>query len=219
MQSKIQSKKKFILILYGYPGAGKTTFATAYSDIIDNTVHIDIDKLKTALLDKISPAEAEKTAETLAEYMAEEFLAAGINVVLDVPANKKSQRRKHKVLAHNSKATLATVWIQIDADSAFDRLKKQKTSKTKPAKTYTRNEFEAIINSSHNPLGEDYVVISGKHTFNTQKAAVLKKMQEMGILDYQQLVNKKIKPELVNLIPPRSFRNRDNLKRRDISIR
>lgn len=219
MQSKIQSKKKFVLILYGYPGAGKTTFAKSYADTVDNTVHLDIDKFKSALLEKISSSEAEKIANTLVEYMAQEFLNAGMNVILDVPANKKSQRRKLKVLAHQAKATLVTTWVQIDADSAFDRLKKQKSSKNKPAKNYTRGEFESAINSSHNPLGEDYVVISGKHTFNTQKTAVLKKMQEMGVLDYQQLINKKIKPELVNLIPPRPFRTRDNLKRRDISIR
>ena len=101
------------------------------------------------------------------------------------------------------------------ASSKF-RLKKRDKRKVndKYARNYTQSELDSIINTSQNPNTEDYVVISGKHTFNTQRAAVFKKLEELKILSQSQTLHKKIKPELVNLIPqlrgkdPRGFEGR-----------
>jgi hypothetical protein len=159
-------------------------------------------------------------SDLMVEYMCQEFLQNGFNIILDIPVFKKADRRRLRSMALNNKSKLVMAWLQIDAESAFDRLRKRDKRKTidKYAKNYTRSEFESLINSSQNPSEEDYVVISGKHTFNTHKLAVFKKFQQLGILSREQAINKKIKPELVNLIPP-MMRPRDDLKRRDISIR
>lgn len=222
MQSKMTTKKPFILILYGYPGSGKSTFARLLANEIQNTVHINSDKVRAELDLELRKKNINDTDlyDTLVEYMAKQFLSSGISVILDVPITKKSVRRKIRLMAKDANVKLAMAWLQIDSDSAFDRLKKRDKRKTndKYSRNYTRGEFESVIGSSQNPTEEDYVVISGKHTFNTQKAAVVNKLETMGVLSYEQSVQKKIKPELVNLIP-QSFRGKDGLRRRDISIR
>lgn len=222
MQRKIKAKKPFILILYGYPGSGKSAFAKSFAGVVENTIHINLDKTESELGKSLQQAATASPGfyESIIQHMAKEFIEAGFNVILDVPLNKKSDRRKIRMFANNVKAKLVMVWLQIDEESAFDRLKKRDKRKTsdKYLRSYTQAEFESIINASHNPNQEDYVVISGKHTFDTQKSAVLKKLQELNILSFEQTPAKKIKPELVNLIP-QSFRGKDDLRRRDISIR
>lgn len=222
MQSKIEAKKPFILILYGYPGSGKSTFARQFAGEIQNTIHIHSDKIKAELggILKKKGADNPNIYDALTEYMAKEFLSSGFNIILDVSVLKKSDRRKINNIALASRAKLITVWAQIDADSAFDRLRKRDKRKIndKYSRTYTRSEFESAINNSQNPNGEEYVVISGKHTFNTQKQAVFKKLEELKIIPQWQSAARKIRPEMVNLIP-QSLRGREDLKRRDITIR
>ncbi|HEX5456733.1 MAG TPA: AAA family ATPase [Candidatus Saccharimonadales bacterium] len=224
MQSKIEAKKPFILILYGYPGAGKSTFARQFAGEIHNTIHIHSDKIKAelgAILQR-KGADSPYIYGPLTEYMVKEFLASGFNVILDVSLPKKTDRRAIKNIALMSHARLITVWAQIDADSAFDRLRKRDKRKIndKYSRAYTRSEFESIINNSQNPDGEEYVVISGKHTFKTQKQAVFKKLEELKLISAGQAATKKIRPEMVNLIP-QSLRGggRGDIKRRDITIR
>ncbi|HEX5796887.1 MAG TPA: ATP-binding protein [Candidatus Saccharimonadales bacterium] len=222
MQSKIQVKKPFILILYGYPGSGKSTFARQFAKEINNTIHIHSDKIRTELGGKLKRKgiDTPEVYEALVEYMTKEFLASGFNVLLDVSVPRRSDRRKIRNLAYANNAKLVMAWLQIDADTAFDRLRKRDKRKVNDryAKSYTRAEFESVVNNSQNPDDEEYVVISGKHTFSTQKNAVFKKLEELKVLTHSQIIVRKIRPELVNLIP-QSMRGREDIKRRDISIR
>lgn len=221
MQNKVKAKKPFILILYGYPGSGKSTFARQFAQEIENTVHIYSDKINAELaqLFKGKPRD-DSSSDLVVTYLAKQFLESGSNVILDMPVTKKSDRRKALALAREANAKLVMVWLQIDTEGSYDRLKKRDKRRTndKYSRNYTRSEFDSIISSSQNPNDEDYVVISGKHTFKTQKTAVFNKLEKTGVVSYIQTVQKKIKPELVNLIPP-SFRGKDDLRRRDISIR
>ena len=66
---------------------------------------------------------------------------------------------------------------------------------------------------------EDYVVISGKHTFNTQRNAVLKRLYELGMLSAESITSNVVKPELVNLVPKNPAAGRVDMSRRNIVIR
>jgi hypothetical protein len=70
-----------------------------------------------------------------------------------------------------------------------------------------------------NPQNEEYIVISGKHTFDSQLSAFLKRLRELGLVPGTDGVNAKvIKPGLVNLIPNPAA-GRVDLTRRNITIR
>ncbi len=54
MSGKLTPSKPFLLLLYGYPGSGKTLFARQLADELDNTVHLNADKLEHDLSQEIS---------------------------------------------------------------------------------------------------------------------------------------------------------------------
>jgi hypothetical protein len=68
-----------------------------------------------------------------------------------------------------------------------------------------------------NPQNEEYIVVSGKHTFDTQLSAFIKRLRELGLVPPVGEINTRVvKPGLVNLVPTAG---RVDLSRRNIVIR
>jgi hypothetical protein len=51
-----------------------------------------------------------------------------------------------------------------------------------------------------NPQNENYLVLSGKHLFNSQKSALIRRLREMGSVTDESMDQKIAKPQLVNLV-------------------
>lgn len=208
-------------MLYGYPGAGKTLFARQFADELQNTIHLQADKLQHNLLENL-PGDASSSSipGTILKYLTNEYLNNGISVVLDASLTTKNERKLIRKIANDNKVESFIVWLQIDADSAFARVKKRDRRKIedKYADEYIPSEFQSIISSCQNPDNEDFIVISGKHTFQSQKVSVLKKLYELGLLSRDQATQNIVKPGLVNLVP-KNFSERGILGQRNISIR
>ncbi len=205
-------------MLYGFPGAGKTHFADEFATTL-GAAHVQGDRIRHELFEKPRyDKQEDDIVSHLAEYMAEEFLAAGVSVVFDDNASRLVQRRALRDIARKQKASNLLIWLQIDKESAFLRISKRdrRRSDDKYARPYTRTDFESSIAKMQNPQNEEYIVISGKHTFNTQRSAVLKKMYELGIIDSTNLSHNVAKPGLVNLVPAAG---RVDTNRRNVIIR
>lgn len=218
MKDKILPVKPFLLLLYGYPGSGKTTFARRLAEEMA-IVHLQTERFQHEIHEATS-GQASGMTQTLLEYMTKEFLRSGVSVALDTNVTKKNERQKLRKLAKDLRVQTALVWIQIDPESAFGRTQKRdrRKSENKYAAEYSSSDFQRLVNESQNPVGEDYVVISGKHTFHTQRRAVMKKLYELGLLSQESATQNLVKPELVNLIP-KHFSGRGEFPRRNISIR
>lgn len=157
----------------------------------------------------------------LMDYMTGEFLNAGISVVYDTNSMRAAQRHALREMARKAHAVPLLVWLQIDAETAFVRGTKRdrRRADDKYAATMDRNMFNSVVGYMQNPVNtEDYVVISGKHAFNTQYSAAAKKMRELGILQPTDSPSGIPKPELVNLIPNPAA-GRVDMSRRNIVIR
>lgn len=217
--AKLVPNKPFLLLLYGFPGSGKTAFARQLSETL-NAAHLQQDRLTSELYGEVTEAN-EQLSKHGANFMAREFLRAGVSVIYDADVLRLAERRKLRELAKQSKATPVVVWIQIDPDTSFARARKRDRRKADDhyAKEVTTEEFRTALTKMQNPNNEDYVVISGKHTFQTQKAAVTKKFYELGILTPTQLSSSMPKPELVNLVPQSNIGGRHEVTRRNITIR
>lgn len=219
--SKVSPTKPILVMLYGYPGAGKTHFARELSATM-GAAHVHGDRIRGELFEEPRYDQQEnEIVKHLMLYMTEEFLAAGLSVIFDASVAKLADRRELRNIARKSKAEPLLVWLQIDTDSAYARLSHRDRRKMddKYAAPHTRESFQAIIQAMQNPKQEDYMVISGKHTFNTQRSAVLKKLYELGLVAATSASANVVKPGLVNLVPGSIRNGRVDPTRRNILIR
>lgn len=219
--NKLHLHKPTLLILYGFPGSGKTFVARQLCDDI-SAAHIQGDRIRYELFEqpRYDRQENEIVAH-LMQYMAEEFLNAGISVVYDINATRLSERRMLRDMARKSKAETILVWLQIDVESAFVRVSKRdrRRADDRYASPLDRATFEMLIGDMHNPdISEDYTVISGKHNYQTQRNAIVKKLYDAGLITTEAATAKTVKPGLVNLIPSPTA-GRVDITRRNITIR
>lgn len=219
--AKIIPAKPFLLMLYGYPGAGKTYFARQLSEKMQ-VAHIQADRIRAELFEKPRYDKQEnEVVMQLMNYMAGEFLSSGLSVVYDVNMMRGAQRRALRELARKARAESLLVWLQIDADTAY--LRGQKRDRRRVDDRYAaqmdRNSFDSIAAHMQNPsAAEDYAVISGKHVFTTQYSAVARKMRDIGLINLDDTGMHLPRPELVNRVPNPAA-GRVDLSRRNIIIR
>ncbi|HVS79113.1 MAG TPA: ATP-binding protein [Candidatus Saccharimonadales bacterium] len=216
---KIVLSKPALICLYGFPGSGKSYIARNLAEEIQ-LAHISSDRIRSELFQnpRFDPQE-NAIVSHLMDYMAEEFLSAGVSVVYDTNALRVAQRRKLREMARKHKSEYLLIWIQVDVDSAYARTqgRDRRTMDDRYAEPQNKSTFERQLSGMQNPQGEDYVVVSGKHTFATQKSAVISRLYQMGLIESGAVRQAVTKPELVNLVPnPRA--GRVDMTRRNITI-
>lgn len=218
--NKIHLNKPVLICLYGFPGSGKSYVARNLAETLQ-IVHVSGDRIRNELFEEPRYDTQENAIVShLMNYMCEEFLKSGIGVVYDSNALRVYQRRQLRELARQHKADYFLIWLQIDVDSAFARTQNRdrRTNDDKYSEPQTRSTFEKQAAGMQNPQGEEYLVISGKHTFATQKSAILNRFYQLGIIGSGAVQNSVTKPGLINLVPyPHT--GRVDMSRRNISIR
>lgn len=201
---KIVPEKPFLIMLYGFPGAGKTYFARQFVEDI-KAAHLEGDRIRSELFEKPRFSRQENYAlGRIMDYMVGEFLGSGISVVYDINAMRFAQRRALREIAKKHKANSLIVWFQVDADTAFLRANRRDHRKLddKYAADFEPDQFREIAAHMQQPeTTEDFIVVSGKHNYPSQRSGVIKRLADMGHLQPSQVAGKMIKPGLVNLVP------------------
>lgn len=219
--AKIVPVKPLLIQLYGFPGSGKTYFARQLCEHIQ-AAHIQGDRIRYELFENPRYDKQENDVITqLMDYMASEFLSAGVSVVYDTNAMRQTQRHALREMARKAHAQPLLIWLQIDADSSYSRTtqRDRRRSDDKYAAPMDRSTFDNLTSRMQNPQPiEDYVVISGKHVFKTQYSAVMKKLHELNLISSDIVSSQVAKPGMVNLIPNPSA-GRVDMTRRNIMIR
>jgi predicted kinase len=219
--AKLIPSKPFLLLLYGFPGAGKTYFARQLAENVQ-AAHLQADRIRQELFEEPRHDKREnEIVRQLMDYMAEEFLAAGVSVIYDDNVHRAAERHQLRNLAHRMHAQPLLIWFQMDVETAFSRNQQRdrRRADDKYAASWDRTTFEDVIGQMQNPgPAEDYVVVSGKHLFSTQQSTAVSKMRKLGILSTDDASSRVIKPGMVNLVP-NLHQGRVDLSRRNIAIR
>lgn len=220
--SKVVPTKPLLIMLYGFPGSGKSYVARQLSDHI-KAAHVQGDRIRTELFSNPKYDKAENNViNQLMDYMTEEFLNAGISVIYDANALRSAQRHQMREMARKCQAKPLVIWVQIDVDSAYLRTQQRDRRKTddRYAVSVDQKLFDNIASHMQNPANtEEYVVVSGKHVFNTQLGAIMKKLNDMGVVRIDDTKTGVAKPELMNLVPNPTAGRVDMNRRRNIVIR
>jgi predicted kinase len=220
--SKVVPTKPLLIMLYGFPGSGKSYVARQLASHIQ-AAHVQGDRIRNELFETPRYDRQENAVVAqLMDYMTEEFLNAGISVIYDANALRSAQRHALRDIARKAHAQPLVVWLQIDVDSAYARTQQRDRRKAddKYAPMIDRNNFNNVLTQMQNPsMSEDYVVISGKHVFSTQLSAIMKKLHDMNLILSDDVSSGVVKPELVNLVPNPNSGRVNMARRRNIMIR
>jgi predicted kinase len=219
--SKVIPSKPLFIMLYGFPGAGKTYFARQLCENLQ-AAHVQGDRIRGELFAEPRwDAQENGVINQLMEYMASEFLASGVSVVYDTNAMRTSQRRALREMAAKAGAQPVVVWFQIDLESAYVRTAKRdrRRSDDRFAAPMSQAAFKNIVTHMQNPEAtEQYVVISGKHLFATQMSAMMKRLHQLKLIGSEDMTHRVVKPGMVNLVPQQTAGRVDET-RRNIIIR
>jgi len=219
---KLFLREPVLIYLFGMPGSGKSFLSRHLAEEY-NLAHVSSDQLRDTLFDNPRYDKAENQIVTnLMDLMADQFLNAGIGVIYDISASRLPQRRKMRDFARKHKIKDLMIWLQIDPETAWSRSTNRDKRKLddKFNEPITEQQFKQSVNQMQTPINEDSLVISGKHLFSSQKAAIQKRFISMGLITPEDLGHKIGKPELVNLVSKAQISGgRVNLSRRNIIIR
>lgn len=217
--SKIALSKPTLFLLYGFPGSGKTYFARQMCETVQ-AVHLQSDRIRYELFEAPRyDRQEDEVIMHLMTYMAEEFLNVGVSVVFDMNVMRLSQRRILREMARKAHATHLLIWFQMDAENAFLRLSRRDRRKSddRYSRPLDRTTFDEQISAMQNPENEDYIVLSGKHAFNSQRSAIIRKLHDLKLLDLANTQAGLVMPGMVNLVPTQA--GRVDQARRNIVIR
>jgi predicted kinase len=218
--AKIHLSKPVLFCFYGFPGSGKSYTARNLEKVLA-AARVSADKIRHELFKRPRyDAQENAVVAHLMNFMTEEFLGAGVSVIYDTNAMRISQRRMLGEIARKNHAIFQLVWLQIDSQNAFARTQQRdkRTLDDKFSAEQTKASFEHQMSLMQNPQPhENYLVISGKHTFETQKNAILNRLYQLGIINIEDIRQHITKPELVNLVP-NPHAGRVDYSRRNINI-
>ena len=177
-----------MIIIIGLPGSGKSFFAHKFSKIF-KAPHIDYAFYRHRATNQTAAGE-------IITDTTEKILLTKQTLLIEGTGHNKKTRSDLAQIARKHSYKLLYVWVQTDTATAAQRAIKSKESPT------TRYQFDQAAKNFQAPeKATNYVVISGKHTYQTQAKSVLKKL----VAERQPLV-----PEVTVEDPRRKafFRNR-----------
>lgn len=218
---KILPEKPVLIMLYGFPGSGKTYFSRQFCEEFQ-AAHLEMDRIRQELFEKPSFSKQESYAlGKIIEYVVGEFIKAGVSVVCDMNAMRAGQRRALREVAKKNKAKTLLIWFQVDADTAFTRSSSRDKRRLDDrfSASYDVEQFKEQAAYMQQPeLSEEPLVISGKYAYTSQRSSVVKRLADMRVVKPTSAVTKMVKPGLVNLVPfsPKSL---DKKAKRTVVLR
>ncbi|MBQ3310166.1 ATP-binding protein [Candidatus Saccharibacteria bacterium] len=160
MEGNKKTKPRAILV-FGAPCSGKTTFCEKFSRRF-KAPYYNLDSLQE---------EADFTEKQI-HIILGVIAKAGQNIIIEGNLDTEEERDAVRQLLRSCGYNPALIWIQTDVSTIKARLK-TRTRSVKKAK----EEYETRISEMEAPSDSEHpIILSGKHTFETQLSHVLSQL-------------------------------------------
>ena len=153
------------LLVFGAPCSGKSTFSEKFAEKFDLALY-DFDELK------VKYRLTRKNILLIINLIAR----TGKTIIIEGCLSTEKERDEIRNLLRTVGYDPSLIWIQTDVTTIRNRLKVRYKSVTKAKEIYER-EVSAMEAPSEM---EDPIILSGKHTFETQTRHVLAGLAEVG---------------------------------------
>jgi hypothetical protein len=170
--------RPLIVFVIGLPGAGKSFFARQFAETFNAPI-VSYDYLRFQMFPEPAfSAEEDGLIATIAGNEFGELLKTQRTIIIDGGNNSYERRQELAKLAKKKGYGSLLVWVQTDERSARFRATNRKPNREgdKLNASMTIEAFATAKAAFMAPgKGEDFVVISGKHTYSTQAKVVLRR--------------------------------------------
>lgn len=204
--------KPLAIMLVGIPGAGKSFFASQFSETFNAPV-VRYDRIRAELFAEPSYApDEEEIVARVAGYMIRELLKTKKSFIIDGGCNVKTSRMQYERLIRDQGYGSLVVWVQTDLTTAQRRSTKRNPKKVDDMlnPSMSDDQFDKLSKRLTAPsVHEASVVISGKHTYPTQAKVVLRKL----------VVPREEQHTAPNPTPPPRPQDDGRLRRHNVTIR
>lgn len=170
-----------VIFLVGIPGAGKTYFATQFAETY-GAPYIEAEKTRYLMAEKPAfSGDEQHRLDAIITLQFTELLKTKRTIVFEGGLETRASRIRYARQARAAGYKPLFVWVQTDQATAYHRaVKGGRTSKRDHLISDERfaqlvNQFTTLNNT------EPYIVISGKHTYNTQVKTVLRHIAEAAV--------------------------------------
>ena len=153
------------LLVFGAPCSGKSTFSEKFADKFDLALY-DFEELK------VKYRLTRKNILLIIKLIAR----TGKTIIIEGGLSTEKEREEMRNLLRNAGYDPSLVWIQTDVTTIRNRLKVRYKSVQKAKEVY---ETEVSHLEAPSEL-ENPIILSGKHTFETQTKHVLAGLADVG---------------------------------------
>lgn len=150
-----------IIAMVGMPGVGKTHFAEQFAETFSAPL------VSAQSLEKLND-DPNLVKETALNILSE-VTKTKQTVLFDGPTDRRVERMELSKMARQKGYKVLFVWVQTNESTAKQRALKQISPESYE---YHAKRFSAPHES------ENYIVLSGRHTYSTQARVLLKRLTE-----------------------------------------
>ena len=165
MEGNNTMTKPRALLVFGAPCSGKTTFCESFSK-----------KFSLAYYDLKAFEDERGFSKENTIFILEQILKTRASIIIESGVDTEEDRIRIRNLLRDYGYDPALVWVQTDVATIRARLKKRCRSVPKAKEVYER-----AVSSMEAPAeSEKPIILSGKHTFETQCRHVVKGLAELA---------------------------------------
>lgn len=211
--------RPLLIMIIGLPGAGKSYFARHFSDTFGAPL-VSADTMRFELFDNPQyTANEHGLIKRILAHQLGELVKTKTSVLVDGICNTRQDRQSLEQFAVQHGYGTMLVWVQTDEPTAKTRAT---TRNAKRAGDEFNSKISATQFADHakqlNPpvKNEDYVVISGKHTYTTQAKMVLRKLaaprvEKVEAAYHERAEKRATRPVAPSVAPARAVQARRNV--------